>query len=264
VVLAAIASLTKEIKDLSVKTVTKDDLGNFQADMTREMASKIAESVSPLQTKIDEMDSRFAAFEKQALHNHKSLVDRVAKVESTGSSSSGPSLPKEAQSIINSLDPAFRRVSLLGFAASASAEKRLEDINKFVDENFANFKPATPGNIYKGPRDKRTLTPNSYLEFPNNDRATDFLKNFPRGSMVKVGGQDVAIKPAITKINSQRNYSIRKAEEILKADPANQGKNIESILKDRVVQVAGHIAFRQDKNELGGTFVGPYSHLSLP
>ncbi len=74
----------------------------------------------------------------------------------------------------------------------------------------------------------------------------------------------MSAKPGITKVNAARNYAMRKAEEMLKADPKSAGKGVDASMKDRAIKVGGAIAFSQGKKELGGTFSEPFVHLTLP
>ena len=70
------------------------------------------------------------------------------------------------------------------------------------------------------------------------------------------------IKPAISKVNLARNYSLKKATEMIKADSAYTGGVVDN--KGRTVMAADAEAFVQDKTETGGRFVSTFSHLELP
>ena len=71
-------------------------------------------------------------------------------------------------------------------------------------------------------------------------------------------------KAARTKISNQRNHSLRKAEEVLKASPLTSGKVVKIEWKDRKVTVGGADAFVQDKGETRGQFCAAFSSMSLP
>ena len=69
-----------------------------------------------------------------------------------------------------------------------------------------------------------------------------------------------------TEVNSKRNYSIRKAEELIKQHGSVNGAEVKIAWKTdepgvRHVIVGLVPAFIQLKNDLGGTFAAPFSNL---
>ena len=70
------------------------------------------------------------------------------------------------------------------------------------------------------------------------------------------------MKTALSKINRQRNYAIRKAEEMIKERAP--GKEVKADQKQRIVTLGGSTVFEQTSGELGGTFRGTVSSLRLP
>ena len=74
--------------------------------------------------------------------------------------------------------------------------------------------------------------------------------------------QGITVKPALSKINRQRNYAIRKAEEMIKERAP--GEEVKADLKQRIVTLEGSTVFEQTSSELGGTFRGTMSSLRLP
>ena len=83
-------------------------------------------------------------------------------------------------------------------------------------------------------------------------------------------GVKITIKPALTKINSQRNTALRKAGDILKAlaqkgDRRTSGKEIKvNLNQERNVTVDGVPAFSQDPTDLRGSFLPPFNDLRIP
>ena len=74
---------------------------------------------------------------------------------------------------------------------------------------------------------------------------------------------------ARSKLNGRRNFSIRKAEELLKAHSAAQGKEVKIVWKtdelgQRQVTVGGDIAFAQGKHDVRGSFSAPVGDIQLP
>ena len=66
---------------------------------------------------------------------------------------------------------------------------------------------------------------------------------------------------ARSKVNSQRNFALRQASDVLKKHCG--GKEVSVAWKNREVTVGGECAFKQDRAELSGSFVGVFSHLRL-
>ena len=74
----------------------------------------------------------------------------------------------------------------------------------------------------------------------------------------------VRVAAALTEYNSQRNGSLHAAAKVLKASPLAKNKTVELKWKERAVEVDGNVAFQQGKQELGGSFTGAFSGLTLP
>ena len=114
--------------------------------------------------------------------------------------------------MIDSLDPAHKRIALLGMPSNWDASRRVSEAKQFAQTLAPQLKVVDADNIFKGPHNARTMTKNTYLEFNNRDAAKAFLAKIVDGK-AQLSGNSVAVKPALTKINGRRNYSLRKAEE---------------------------------------------------
>ena len=68
--------------------------------------------------------------------------------------------------------------------------------------------------------------------------------------------------PAKTARFKQRDWALTKAEELLKAEAA--GGTVAVDRQSRVVKVNSTVAFRQEKQDSRGSFVGSFLHLALP
>ena len=76
-------------------------------------------------------------------------------------------------------------------------------------------------------------------------------------------GRALKVKKARTKINGARNWSLRSACDLLKAEASTKGKAVSIDWKERVVQVNSEIVFKQDKDERTGTFTSAFAHLRM-
>jgi hypothetical protein len=111
------------------------------------------------------------------------------------------------------------------------------------------------------------LTATSWVQFGTADTADKFIKQAHRSDRsLKAGDQAITIKRARTDLQSLRNNSVRKAEELIKASPYAHDKVVEIkwTQKDREVTVNGSVAFSQARLELGGSFRAPFQDLVLP
>jgi hypothetical protein len=244
---ASMAALTTTVNDLAAKAVSKEDLSTLRAEVVKETKVCISEAVDPLKTEILDVRAR---------------LDKVEKSPGAAPLGSQSAYDKLA----SAFDPARRRVSFLGMPQEWDASKRVEALNTFMAAQPPQFRTTDIGNLYQGPHNDRKLKAVSYVEFGSDDVAREFLKTLPQGvGNVKLdGGKTVSAKPGISKVNAARNYALRKAEEMLKADPGSAGKGVTADLKERVVKVGAHVAFAQLQKELGGTFAGGFAHLKLP
>ena len=142
--------------------------------------------------------------------------------------------------MLHSLDPANKRIVLIGI--QGTEDTRRAAIQQFMSSH-SSFDYSI-GHFYKGPRGNRTLSKVSYLELPSEDIRTQLLTRI--GSAATINGAQVKFKKALTKVNAARNYSLRKAEELLKADSRCANLEVKaSWVKPRGVTVGGSPVFEQ-------------------
>ena len=132
-----------------------------------------------------------------------------------------------------------------------------------VLKNFPHIRFSDIGNFMKGPRGSRVITPAAYAQLGSSD-ARDAALKLLGASATLTTGEQVKVKAAISKVNSHRNWALRKAEELVKASNSAAGKRVELSFKERVVKVDNAVAFEQSPEDLGGTFKGAFSSLRLP
>ncbi len=84
-----------------------------------------------------------------------------------------------------------------------------------------------------------------------------------KDSSCTVLGKTLKIKKAVTKFNRSRNWALLKAKELIESAPGGTGATAQ-LGKDRNVKVGNVIAFEQKPHESRGTFLGPFSSLTLP
>lgn len=297
-VLGAIATMTAQMSSLALavdnltKTAaTKEDLNSMKTQIVTEtkefVNTQVGAAVAPLKSMVAELTATQKKFSDEVSSLRGRLDDlrevrreldtvsdtvapllsewggvrkRLEKVESRPSSSVADT--GALDKLRDSLDPARRSVSFLTFPAMFSADQQLEAMKGFLDK-FPKNRPLSFFNAYKGPYGNRELNHVGQAEFASEDAAKEFLKAVgARGEVFKAGGVDIAIKPAKTKKNSARDFSLYKAKEMLEKDAPTE--KVELDRAGRCVKVSGAVMFTQERDERGGRFSGRFSHLALP
>jgi hypothetical protein len=89
-------------------------------------------------------------------------------------------------------------------------------------------------------------------------------RNSLENSKAKLGnGIEVTIVPSRSKLKGMRDYSLKKAADLIKADGRSNGKAAKIIWKDRIVELDGNVVFKQPQFDTGGSFLGLFAHLGL-
>ena len=168
--------------------------------------------------------------------------------------------------MIDQRDPAKRRIAFIGFPENAAVKERISNIDKVMKDMFPEVRFTTIDNFYSGPYNDRKPNQAAYVEFSSAEAAKHFdiiIKN-KHSSKLTVGGVEIKVKPARTKVGQQRNWSLRKASELIKNHTESNGKEVTIDWKERQVTVNALVSFTQRKGDTKGTFVEPYLDLALP
>ena len=119
---------------------------------------------------------------------------------------------------------------------------------------------------FSGPKNSRKITKKSFVEFYSQQSAIKALEALG-GKNKKfeiTDSESCTLTTAITAINQKRNWSLRKASELIKESSLSSGKNVEINWKERRVTVDSKEVFLQSNQDLGGRFLNPYDRLKLP
>ena len=102
-------------------------------------------------------------------------------------------------------DPAFKRLSFIGFKSGSDLE-RIACVSNFMSSNFPGI-TVLVGNIMRGPRSARVLTTIVFVEFADSDVRNVVLSQIrSRNLSSTFGGQTVKIKPALTAVIGSRMW----------------------------------------------------------
>ena len=139
-ILDAIAGLSNKMDNMAADNrAMKSDLAELSATMDQKMKVTVAEAVDPLKSEVHD------------------LKVRVQTLEAKPATTSASSVPSEVQSMIDNLDPAHRRIALLGFPQEMQPDARLKHIEGLL-KKFPSFRAIDYGTICKGPHNDRKAT----------------------------------------------------------------------------------------------------------
>ena len=233
----------------------KTDLDDMKTQFIADTKLLVAEAVDPIKSEVYDLKNEMNQFKQ-----------RLTDIETTGppvSSQPAPPPSNEFQKLVNSLDPAKKRIAFIGWPDTISADARITHIQTLLAKHTPAIKSIDIDNFYTGPLNQRTLSNAAFAEFSSPDaakRALSLLNNSDK----QVGDITLTIKPARTKLNGQRNHSLRKADELIKGSPHSTGKTTHISWDSRAVKVGEATAFTESKQETGGRFLPPYDQLALP
>ena len=130
-------------------------------------------------------------------------------------------------------------------------------------KKFPKFLNYRADHEFRGKHGEQVMKNASFVEFPSTDVAKNFLKEVEaKKGTAEFPIAGVTVKRALSKVNRQRNYSMRKAEEVINAK--FPGKHVKFDHKERPLSMDGAVVFQQTSNELGGTLSGSMAGSCLP
>ena len=159
---------------------------------------------------------------------------------------------------------AKRQIVFKDFSDSISSNDRIQFIESLMDQYKIKFNYID--HFFSGPKNSRKITKKSFVEFHSQQSAIKALEALG-GKNKKfeiTDSESCTLTTAITAINQKRNWSLRKASELIKESSLSSGKNVEINWKERRVIVDSKEVFLQSNQDLGGRFLNPYDRLKLP
>ena len=241
-VLEAPAALSTKIDALSINAGTKSDVATLKAEMVASTRTAIAEAVGPRKTRV------------AALEAHPPWA----------STAHSPEIQRTMDHLLvlsKDMDPNFKRVSFLGFKDIPSTA-RLDAIEKFMKKSpkFSNYRA---DHEFCGKQGEQVMKNASSVEFPSPDVAKNFFKEVEaKKGTAEFPIAGVTVKRAFSKANRQRNYALRKAEEVINAKFLIKCVRIDH--KERSFSMDSTVVFQQTPNEFWGTLSGSMAGSCLP
>ncbi len=226
---------------MTTELVTRAQLDQYHSEQTQYIASSIEHALNPVYDEITLVKTRLADLENRSSH------PRSASVQPRG------------------VDPAHKQVAFTKIVSGIDAENRVQKVEEFFTKHFPHVRVKDVQNIYSGPFSDRKLTSTVLVEVSNSDVRKAVLETVKSKSLdLKLGGQSVTIKKALTEDARRRNAALRRAADLLKGERAKHATVKIEWTGERGVTVDGAYAFSQGKKDLTGTFTGAYADLKLP
>ncbi len=243
-----LASLGQISEFMTTQLVTRANLESYHQEQLRVISNRVDQAVAPINEEIQVLRTRLDALE------------------------SGSARRRGFSEQPRASDPAFKRIVFKRIPEDMGAHQRLTAIEDYMKTHFAHARVRDIANFYKGKfPDGRSLTRAAYVEFSNSDVRREVLakigggKGEPNTLKCVFNGHTVDIKAAMTENAVQRNASLRRAADVLKADARTTGKVVKvEFAGDRGVTVDKTYVFTQNKDQLTGQFVSVFSDLRLP
>ena len=247
------------VNELRQNTVTKATLAEFRELQAAEMRTFVRAENAPLHNAVGKLCGDVTRLSQEAIEN----FDRVGRLEAkVDTLQSGGGEASSSSSQPNPFDPARRQVAFIGFEPGSSTDERIAAMDAFMTKHFADIRPVCT-NIY--PDKDGNPTNNGFVEVVDSKLVRRVTKIVKDRSLKLDGRAGVAIKPALTAIDRNRNWALKKATTLVREHPAAHGKTVDfKRAEGRGVYVDNVQVFSQEPRfSKGGTFHGSFVGLKL-
>ena len=163
-------------------------------------------------------------------------------------------------------DPAFQRLSFLGFESGTDLE-RIAHISSFMSTHFPGISVFV-SNVMRGPRSARVLTKIVYAEFCDADVRNAVLSQVrSRNLSCTFGGKSIKVLPALSKVIRARMWALDRAQELVSRSSFSEGKTVVKVntRQSHCITLNGEVVFEQKPGLTDlGSFLGSCATLELP
>ena len=242
----------------------------------RKLSKEIKTNMDKFQMEMTSLKSKVDNLEKEMLTKDNvvnvvvpllaPLEARLCALENTPPGTASPEL-KMLRKQVSKLDPANKSLRFRGFVVE-TVQERVEAIEKILRD--FDGKTYSFEHLYKGPYESRVMTDMCVVEFASNQIREQILKHLSGKPFQDQKNGKLTIDRAKTAGQLVRNSYLRKVSDVLKKEPTCKDKPIEIVWqqddrkdKSRTVTVNGQIAFRQNLDDVQGTFLAPFSNLTV-
>ena len=254
--------IMNKLESLMGAVALQEDLRVSQVETLESMRAVVADELTPILTELGAIKEHGVS-KSDVKDVVEPMKDQIAKLQLQVQS-----LERGSSSLRTSSrnDPAHLRLAFTGFT-DESLDRRVALLTGFMKAHIPGERFATIDTAMSGPRDNRKAANVSFVQFHTEaarDRALELVKA-KSAELKNDSGGNLRIERARTEAQRERNWVMRKAEEILKDSLKGQDPDIKyHVAKgQRKLTANGQDAFVQPNGERG-RFVGSYAPLQVP
>ena len=162
-------------------------------------------------------------------------------------------------------DPAYRRVAFLNFPSAASTDQRIQCMRAFMSQHFPAIVPV---HVNLFPDKDGAPSVHGFVELVDENYVRKITNESKSRNLQLQGLNGVRIKPAKSRIDMNRDWALRRADEVIREHVGASGKVVTkergSADKVRGVYVNGVRVFEQPgRYTRDGVFLHEYISLRL-
>ena len=159
-ILDAITALTNKVDQLALTTATKADMAALSSEINQNTQVMIAEAVDPLKSEIHDIKQQ-----QQQQHARLTAIEAGPPAASASTNQHNTQPSEEIRKLTDSLDPAKKRISFIGWPDSVTPDARMKEIQLFLDTHSKSNRPTYIDNFHTGPHNDRKVTHVAFAEF---------------------------------------------------------------------------------------------------
>ena len=253
-----LAAILAGVQNLQRNSVTRDQLKQFVDLQRQEFQTHVLAEKEPLHNAVTKIHSNMESLARDT-HN---VAERMSKIEGrvTQFQSAGIGEP-----LRDANDPAYSKIAFLNFPAESSVFHRLKAMKEFMAAHFPKVTPVCT-NLFSDNKGEPSV--HGFVQVVDSKCAKRIVEECGAQHWKLDGFPDVKIKRAKAAVDMNRDWALRRAEELVKSHPAALGKTVNmergSNTHERGIYVDGVRVFEQGSRfSKDGIFLHGFASLCL-
>ena len=253
-----LAAILAGVQNLQRNSVTRDQLKQFVDLQRQEFQTYVLAETEPLHNAVTKIHSNMESLARDT-HN---VAERMSKIEGrvTQFQSAGIGEP-----LRDANDPAYSKIAFLNFPAESSVFHRLKAMKEFMAAHFPKVTPVCT-NLFSDSKGEPSV--HGFVQVVDSKCAKRIVEECGAQHWKLDGFPDVKIKRAKAAVDMNRDWALRRAEELVKSHPAALGKTVNmergSNTHERGIYVDGVRVFEQGSRfSKDGIFLHGFASLCL-
>ena len=237
-------------------SATRDQLKHLVELQREEFHTYVRAETEPLHNAISQMHSNV----EKLSHDTHQVSERMGKLEGRISQSSGVGEPLRDHN-----DPAYAQIAFLYFPTESSVYQRLKAMQQFISTHFPKVTPLCT-NLFSDSKGEPSV--HGFVQVVDSKSAKRIVEECVAQKWKVEGFPEVKIKRAKAAVDRNRDWALRRAEELVKQHPAASSKRVEvergSSTRERGIYADGVRVFEQiGRFSKDGVFLQAFNSLSL-